>query len=302
MHLRQRRHLDGIVGDERRLYERALGCLSEYLVDELALAHNLCILDSERLGNLADFLFGLAFEVIAGLLLDGLKDRQTAVGGLEADDVVANLHICRSVDRDADLLEQLLGEGHHPVVVLVADIELHAGELGIVAAVHSLVAEVAANLIDALKSADDEPLQIELGGDAQIKVCVERVVVGDERAGAGSTGNLLENGRLDLRKSGLVEDTAHRAQYRGALLKGLLDAVVDHEVDVALTVAQLRVVELVVCHAVLILHDGQRLEALREHRQLLCMDGDFARLCAESISAHADEVADVHQFLEHLII
>ena len=54
----------------------------------------------------------------------------------------------------------MLGEGHHPVVVLIADIELHAGELGVVGLVHALVAEVLAHLIDALEAAYDEPLEV----------------------------------------------------------------------------------------------------------------------------------------------
>ena len=45
-----------------------------------------------------------------------------------------------------------------------------------------LVAEVAADLEDALEAADHQPLQVQLGRDAQVEVEVERVVVGDERS------------------------------------------------------------------------------------------------------------------------
>ena len=69
-----------------------------------------------------------------------------------------------------------------------------------------------------------------------------------------------------------------------------------------MTVAQLRVVELVVSHAVLVFHYGQRLKALREQRQLLCVHADLARLRAEHEALYAYEVANVEQLLEYLII
>ena len=65
VHFCQRTHLHRIVGDERWLYECAFRSLAEYLVNQLALAHNICILYAKRLGYLADLLFALSFEVVA---------------------------------------------------------------------------------------------------------------------------------------------------------------------------------------------------------------------------------------------
>jgi hypothetical protein len=39
----------------------------------------------------------------------------------------------------------------------------------------ALVAEVLAELVDLLEAADDQPLEVELGRDAQVEVCVELV-------------------------------------------------------------------------------------------------------------------------------
>ena len=87
-----------------------------------------------------------------------------------------------------------------------------------------------------------------------------------------------------------------------ALQEGVLHAVVHDEVHVALAVAQLGVFERVVGHAVLVLHDGQRTQALGQHGQALGMHADFARLCAEDEALHADEVAQVQQALEDDVI
>ena len=77
----------------------------------------------------------------------------------------------------------LLSERHHPVVVLILYIELHTGELRVVVAVHTLVAEVLANLIHTLETTYDEALQIQLGGDTHVHILIERIEVGDEWTG-----------------------------------------------------------------------------------------------------------------------
>ena len=50
-------------------------------------------------------------------------------------------------------------------------------------AVHTLVTEVLANLIDTLETTYDQALQVELGGDTHVHILVERIEVGDERTG-----------------------------------------------------------------------------------------------------------------------
>ncbi len=175
-------HLDWVVGDEGWLDVSAFAELAEYLVDEFAFAHGVVDFHFELTADVADLVFGLAFEVVAGLLLDSLEDRESAEWGSEADDVAIDLTFGFAVYGYANSLEEMLGEGHHPIVVFVLDVELHAGELGVVCAIHTLVAEVLADLVYSLEAAYDEPLEIELGGDTHIHVDVEGVEMRDEWA------------------------------------------------------------------------------------------------------------------------
>ncbi len=77
--------------------------------------------------------------------------------------------------------------------------------------VHSLVPEVVPDLVDPLEAADEQPLEIELVGDAQIERHVERVVVGDERTGRRAAVERLEHRRLHLEEAALVEEAAGRS-------------------------------------------------------------------------------------------
>lgn len=292
----------GVVGDESRLDIFALALLAEDFVDEFSFAHRVVDLDAEIAGSTAQCVLVHHVDIDAGVLEDGLAHGDALVGGLEVNDVVADFDGCRAVDVEAYLLEHLLGEVHHPVIILIADVDLHAGELGIVGAVHSLVAEILRELINPLETAYDEAFQIELVGDAQVERYVESVVVGYERTGRSAPRNRLEYGGLDLHIAVAVEIGAHRVVDFRALDENLLDAVIDNEVDIAAAVAQLGVIESVVGDAVFYLDDRQRTQRLAQDCQGGCVNRDLARLCAEHEAFHTDKVADVEQLLEHDVI
>ena len=302
MHLGQWRHLYRIVGDEGWLEESTLAELTEELVNQLTLTHSLIYVHALLLAECTNLFLGLAVAVETGLLLDGIEDRQTAIWSLEADDVAINLTLWLAVDSDTDSLEQLFCECHHPVVVLVLNIKLHTGELWVVVAVHTLIAEVLANFIDTLETTYDEAFQIKLGSDTHVHILVECVEVGDEWAGRSTTGNALQGRSLYLCIASVVEYAAQSAQYGSTLQEGFLHAIVYDEVNIALTVTQLWIVELVVSYTILVLYDWEWLQALGEQAQFLGVNRNLASLCAEYETLYADEVTDVEEFLEYSII
>ena len=109
----------------------------------------------------------------------------------------------------------------------------------------AFVAEVLADLVDAVDAADDAALEVQLDRDAQVEVAVELVVVRDERARQGAAVERLQDGRLDLDEAAIVEEVADGADDVRALDEDLRDLVVDDEVEVAAAVARLDVGEAV---------------------------------------------------------
>ena len=223
-------------------------------------------------------------------------------GTLEADFVVAHFHGFLAQNIHHAAMDHFFSVVHHPEVVLVGHIDLKTSELGVVGAVHALVAEVARELVHALEAAHDEALQVKLVSNAEVHRDVQGIVVRDERTRRGAAGDGLQHWRLHLEIAALVEETADAIDDAGAGDEDVLHLVVDHKIDVTHTVAQLGVVEFVVLHAVLLLDDGQRPQRLAQHRQFLDVHRDFAHLRAEGEAFHADEVADVEQTLEHRVI
>ena len=75
--------------------------------------------------------------------------------------------------------------------------------------VDAFVAEIVADLVDALEPTDDEPLEVQLVGNAQIQWHVERVVMRQERPGRGAAVLRLEDGGLHLQVAQSVQVATH---------------------------------------------------------------------------------------------
>jgi hypothetical protein len=86
----------------------------------------------------------------------------------------------------SNMRDEFLDAIHHPAIVAIGDIELEHGEFRIVRAIHPLVPEILGELVHSVKSTDNETLQVEFVCNPEKEIDVERIVMGDERAGEGT--------------------------------------------------------------------------------------------------------------------
>ena len=121
-------------------------------------------------------------------------------------------------------------------VVGIGLVQLEHRELGVPAIAEALVAEHPADLEHLLEAAGDQPLEVELGRDAQVHVHVERVVVGDERLRVRAAGQRMQDRRLDFDEPAVFEPAAHERHEPAAQLERLADVVAHPQVDVTLAV------------------------------------------------------------------
>ena len=193
----------------------------------------------------------------------------------------------RRPDRLArDGLDELLDPPHRVLVVRVGLVPLDHRELGRVLVGHALVAEVAAQLVDALEPADDEPLEVELGRDSQVEVLVELVRARDERVGERAAVARLEDRRLDLDEAVAVEVAADRSDHARAHLEVAARVLAHQQVEVALAVAGLGLGHPVV-------GVGQRPADLGEQLELGDGERRLAALRLGGNSGDADDVPEV---------
>ena len=173
-----------------------------------------------------------------------------------------------SRDARAAVDDEALGELHHVVVVGERLVRLEHRELGVVAGVDALVAEHATDLEHALEAADDEPLQVQLGRDAEVEIDVERVVMRDERA-RGRPAELVVSTGVSTSTKPAVGELAPDRRHRGEADREHASGVFVHdEVDVALPEAGVDVGEAVPLVGERAQRLGQQLEAVDLDRQL----------------------------------
>ena len=289
--LGERGDLLRVVAHEGGVDDGLLAQLVVELKEELAGTPVGLDLDAVLLAELAQVLDGgVHRELLAHALGGDLGERAARPGAghvdllaLEGDDLVALL---AAADLARDGLEQALGEALHALEVGVGAVGLHRGELGVVREVHALVAELAADLKDALHAANDETLERELGGDAQVEVAVERVEVRHERTSVGAAEDGVHHRRLDLHVALGLHVAADEGDDLAALAEDVANLGVHDEVHVALTVADLAVGE-----AVKLLGEGP--QGLGEHRELRGRDGELAATRAHDGARGAQDVAEV---------
>ena len=127
---------------------------------------------------------------------------------------------------------------------------------------------------------------MQLGGNTQVALLIERVEVRDERLGSSSALDGLQDRGLDLHVAIGLHKAAERGEDLRALAEGLANVVVGDQVDIALTIAGLLVGETVKLL-------GQRANGLGQQRRALGGNGKLATLGAHDHAGHAKDIAKV---------
>ena len=160
--------------------------------------------------------------------------------------------------------------------------------------VHALVAEDTANLVHPIHAAHDQPLQVQLGFNAQHHVEIQGVVVGVEGTGGGSNLKGSQDGGIHFQEALAVQEVPQLAQNQAALDKGILHLGIDNQIHIALPIAHLPV--------------GQSLKLVGQGQQRLAQQGDglgadrnFLGLGLENLPLNTHNVADV-VFLEAVVL
>ena len=228
MHLRERRHFYGIIRDKGRLNVSTFTEFAENLIDKFALTHRLVDFKVQLLTHFTNLFFAHAVKVVACLFLNRIKDRKAAVGSLKADGLTVNYGFRTTIYRHANLFKELLSESHHPVVVLILNVEFHTSKFRIVCAVHTFVTEVLTNLKHALKSAYDQALQVKFRSNTAIEVDVKRIVVRDKGTRTRTSRNALQNWRFHFRITRSVELITESLHHDRAFHERVFHTFVHH--------------------------------------------------------------------------
>ncbi len=237
-----------------------------------------------------------------GVLPDGLGDGHPGEGGPEGEGPAVPLHLRRPQQGAGEPLQQLLRQGHQVLVVGVGLVEFQHRELGVVPRGDPLVAEVAVDLVHAVEPADDEALEEQFRGDAEVEVQIEGVVVGGEGLGGGPAREGLEHRGFHFEVAPGVEKRTQLAQEARPQLEDVPNLGVAEEVQMALAMPRLGVLELEkplplagldLGGVEMFLRKGA--EALGQEDESGRLQGQLTRAGPEKGALHTDDVAQVQE-------
>ena len=158
-----------------------------------------------------------------------------------------------------------------------------------------LVAEHAADLIDALKPADEQPLEVQLECDPQKQIPIQRVVMGLKRPGMAAPRNFLEHRCLDFDVSAPIEERADGGRQSRAREEERPHLWMHREIRVPLSVALLDVSQAVP-------FARQRPKRFGQESEMLHFDRQLVRLGSEEGSLHGNPVAGIEVLVERPLL
>ena len=162
-------------------------------------------------------------------------------------------------------------------------------------AIDPFVAKDAADLVDALEPADDQALEVQLEGDAQLEIEIESVVMRRERT-RGRPSRLLrlvQDGGLHFDEIQVLEEAADTGDELRAAEEDLAHLQVRAQIHVALPVPSLVVGETVPFFR-------ERAQRLRQQAVLGRLDGELAGLRAHGAATGENDVSQIGE-LEDLV-
>ena len=204
----------------------------------------------------------------------------------QIDLMPAKLRDRRAEHVERDLLEHRLDPVHRVAEVGVRLVPLEHRELRLVLVRDALVAEVLADLVDPLEATDDEPLEVELGRDAQVEVGVELVRASDERVRERPAVARLKNRCLDLHEPFCVEVATYGRDDLRPQEKQLARLLVHEQIEIALAIAGLGVGDAVE-------RVRQRARVAGEHGQLVHGERGLATTRLRGMPDDADDVPEM---------
>ena len=281
--LGQRADAGRVVDDEDRAFEGVFDLLLEdFALDHVGVLAGCVEADffGERLHA------GRVARIDARLLLKQLVVGFAVERRREVDHCFAPGALEIAVDGFDRVGDDRLGQVHHRAVIAEGLIRLEHRELGVVPRADPFVAIDAAQLVDPLHAADEQPLEMQLQGDPQEQLDVERVVMRDERPGRRAAGDGVQRGAFDLAEALLVQRVADRLHDLGAALEPLEHALAVRQIEIPHPLPQFGVGQARVLFR-------RRRDALGQEVQLLGKDRQLAGLRIGELAIDADDVAEV---------
>src|SRR3989339_806551 len=211
-------------------------------------------------------------------------------------------YLCCSMKVKSSFFYNLFRKGHHPVIILVSNIDLHHGEFGIMSPVHAFIPEVLGKFIYPFKTAYNKPLKVKFVCNPQVKRNIQCVMMSHKRPCSCSAGYWLEDRSFYFQIAICVKEFPHRLDYPGSLPEYIPYLGIYYQVNISLTVPHFRISYSIKKYSVFFLNNRQGANRFAENFKFTDMYSYFTHLCFEYMALYSNNVAYVEVMLEYSVI
>ena len=229
-----------MIHDECRLDQLFLTVLLEEEVDDITFLMTVLILDMMLVSKFLCCLIICYFvKIDSCIFLDGIVHGQTCerLTKIDLNTIVGNL--CGTADFLCKVTEHGLCQFHHSFIISICLIKLHQSELRIVTGVNTLVTEYTADLVNSLKSADDQSLKIKLQGNTKLNIFVQRIIMCLKRSCSGTTGVGNQHWCLNFHEVTSCKEVTDLFDDLGTFDEYILAVLVHDKIHISLTITSI---------------------------------------------------------------
>ncbi|KAF5036843.1 hypothetical protein DSECCO2_570940 [anaerobic digester metagenome] len=195
---------------------------------------------------------------------------------------------------------------HHAIQIGIGFIGFQHGELRVMCTIHAFITEVLTDLVHPLKAAHNQAFQIELHRDAQVKIHIESIVMGDEGSGIGTAIERLENRSFHFHVATAVHESANGRNDVGTELEDLAVFWIEQEVQIAFTIAQFDIGKFIIAHSLaihlLFFDGGQGTDVFGEELDDGTLQGIFPGLSIEQSARNLHKITGITELENGVVI
>ena len=205
----KRRHFFGVVSDKSRLDKVTFALLTKYLINQFSFAHRIINFYTNGLSKSPEFGFTFSCDIKSCEPFNSFGHSYTRIRGFEIYFVLTKSGFGGTIHCLGAVLQEIFGEFHHPVIVLIRHVDLHSSKFWVVRSVHPLVAEVFGKFIHAVKASHNETLKIEFVSYTHIERNVQCIVMSNKRTCRSPPRDCLKYRRFYLYVPVIIEVLSH---------------------------------------------------------------------------------------------
>ena len=236
----QRRNLDRMIHDKCWLDQFFFTVFLEEQVDDITLLMTFFIFNMMLICKLLScFIICNFIKVNSCIFLDRIIHGQTfkRFAEIDLDTIVGNLR--RTTNLLCQITEHRLSQFHHAFIICICLIKLHQSKLRIMTGIYTFITEYTSDLINSLKTTNDQSLQIKLKRNTKLNIFVQCIIMSFKRSCCSTACICNQHRSFHFHEVTVCKEVTDFFQNLGTFDKYVLAVLIHDKVYISLTITHI---------------------------------------------------------------